>query len=161
MPERDIDPVEDPRPELDYEQIRFAIRCFAKWVEVRNDEGNDPVDFGQLECDIEHSGLLHWLLGGNPPMKSPPPKQYAYPCYDLGEGNKSRVHELNTFDDGVLVDGCGDWAWEDKDKGVLKHTVTGDLYQLSGNPRDKSWRVRDIDVVDFPENAVFIQKIKS
>ena len=140
---------------LNEEQIRFAMECFEKWAWIRKEEENEPVGFDQLACDIGHSSLLRRLLNGEKAFAKAPPLMHGYPDVELAAGEKVRILSLTTLDDDrVIIEGCADWKWDDKEEGLLIHIPTGDYYQLSGEGVD-GW---EVSVNDWEIRQVFIEK---
>lgn len=131
---------------LDRDQINFAIRCFAQWVRVRED-----LNMSVTSADVDHSVLLHRLLSGFPLLEKAPPKRFSYPCYELGDGKEVLIFDISELENykifdrkrELLYEGCvvcidqeASYVWEDRDKNILRHVPSGDLYQLTNKDEE-------------------------
>lgn len=113
---------------MNLEDKNFATKCMAEFIRIRMDNDRDT-----FPVDVDHSALLNYLLDGNRPFKNPPPKSYSYPDYKMAEGKEVLVElweDKSLFEDRIVINQCKEWEWEDKEKRVLKHLPTGDLYQF-------------------------------
>ena len=110
-------------------QMDFAVRCMSEWIHL---SGICPTD-----ADVSHSSLLRRLLSGKDALDKPPPKRFAYPDYELGEGKPVQVMDVDDTEFGgrkrVSIDQHSDWCWQDKENGLLEHLPDGDIYKLDGN----------------------------
>jgi hypothetical protein len=116
--------------------------------------------------DADHSSLLRRLLYGKKKLEKTPPKSMSYPNYSLAEGEETQVHEIWERKDeigvrtrgNVVVDQCAEWEWDDRDKKILMHVPTGDLFQYS----EKTCypvAVAKGTVEDHPYTGKFLKKI--
>jgi hypothetical protein len=107
------------------EQIGFVVKQVGEWLDIRN-EKNLHTGF----ADACHSALLNRLLNGDKPLPKPPPKQFSYPSYALGEGQFVTITEIWEHPDGgpVVIDQSPAWRWLDKDNGLLLHD-NGDKFK--------------------------------
>lgn len=110
-------------------QVDFVVRCMSEWISL---SGNCPTD-----ADVVHSSLLRRLLSGKEALDNAPPKRFAYPDYELGEGEPVKVMDVNDIEFGgrkrVSIDQYVEWCWQDKENGLLMHLPDGDIYRLDGN----------------------------
>ena len=133
---------------LPKEQIDFAVDCVSKWIRIA---GGLP-----SSADADHSSLLRRLLDDKSAFLYPPPKMYSYPCYELSEGKPVEVDACDVhsdmpspFPEGTVSIGQSiAWEWHDKDRQVVKHKLSGDLYSLREGvsrtkQRDGSYHERD------------------
>jgi len=150
---------------LTQEQIDFAVRCMARYINVREDHGHGLPN----SADVDHSSLLRRLLSGKQPLEQPPPKRYSYPDYDLAEGKEGEIRELWERDDDhplmredgghVVIDQHPYWEWEDREKKILRYVPTGDLYQYMEKTAYPVW-VRGDDPKNHPYQDKFLQKLE-
>lgn len=114
-------------------QMDFVVRCMSEWINL---SGNCPTD-----ADVVHSSLLRRLLSGKDALDKPPPKRFAYPDYELGEGKPVQVMYVDDTERGghkrVSIDQHSEWCWKDKENGLLTHLPDGDAYKLDGNTLQK------------------------
>ena len=87
--------------------------------------------------DVDHSALIYWLLEGNDPLPQPPPIRYSRPDHRLGRGDKVEIHDFREDNGRIIIDQNGNWMWADKDQGIVKFKLTGDLYLYT---REKATR---------------------
>jgi hypothetical protein len=137
-------------------QANFAIKQICRWMNTCEDNERHVIS----SADVSHSSLLYRLLKGLPLLEKAPPKRFSYPCYELAEGKEvaiSEVHENSgavwaDFDNVVVVvvDQGAEYMWHNKEKQVLRHVPTGDLYQLSE---------REIAITQF-RNQEFVEVLK-
>jgi hypothetical protein len=111
--------------------ISRAREVFREFVAVYEKE-NLPVNLP----NIDHSSLLQRLLNGKPLLEKAPPKRFSYPAYELAEGKEVEIHEISDLDPSwgygpdrtVAIDQHIEWTWVDKEKGILKHLLSNELY---------------------------------
>ncbi|KKN26712.1 hypothetical protein LCGC14_0871930 [marine sediment metagenome] len=114
------------------EQVEFALVCMSDWLRLKNEFENAQLSVS--DADVDHSSLLRRLLSGKPALPNPPPKCHSCPCYALAEGKPVEVMEV--YDNPVIAPGRvsieqnSQWEWHDKEKQILKHIPSGDLYTL-------------------------------
>ena len=110
-------------------QADFAVRCMSEWISL---SGNCPTS-----ADVDHSSLLRRLLSGKEALDNAPPKRFAYPDYELGEGKPVKVMDVGDIEFGerkrVCIDQYSGWCWHDKENGLLMHLPDSSIYRLDGN----------------------------
>lgn len=126
---------------LTREQCEFACQMFGQWMRICEDNKR-----GTRDVDVGHSALLRRLLLGGNPHKNPPPLRMSYPAWELVERDEIEIHDLFDSIDRVIygekdeklyegpvvvVDQHAAYAWEDKEKQILRHVRLGILYQYS------------------------------
>lgn len=67
-----------------------VLACVKQWLEIKNTPPKTSKfpykEHNTTSADVDHSSLLRRLLDDKPVYKSPPPRSYSYPNYDLSEG---------------------------------------------------------------------------
>lgn len=144
-------------------QANFAIKQICRWMNTCEDNERHVAS----SADVSHSSLLYRLLKGLPLLEKAPPKRFSYPCYELAEGKEVAISEVREnsgarwadFDNiVVVVDQGAEYMWHDKDRQILQHVPTGDLYQLSEREVTIT-QFRDKEFVKVPTMRTFMQKI--
>jgi len=124
---RKSDPKFYPEVPLIPAQIENARHCVGRWLDIG---GNT-----RSSADADHSALLYRLLSGKNALPKPPPLRMSSPWYELAEGQKieldpkwDNVVEVNGTI--VSVGNSGPFEWHDKQKRILVHRKSGDLFRL-------------------------------
>jgi len=116
---------------LSEEQVLFAINQVERWLLIKEDNNK-----GTFPPDPSHSSLLHWLFSGNEPLPKPPPVLWSRPCHRLANGEEIQLDESPrdiTIGEKqhVVIAQNSNWVWHDKEKGLLLHEPSGEIYQIT------------------------------
>jgi hypothetical protein len=137
------------------DQAFFAQKCMAEWMRICEDNKR-----GYGVPDATHSALLYRLLNGKPALPKPPPRSFSYPNYSLGEGLPTEIIELGEYDEKVCIDQCSEYRWVDKDKGLLIHIPTCDVYRHWIETKERnSVEIQDGVLVPSKYEAKMLQKM--